>query len=194
MTGTNRSGCIMLSFDKVHFNSLVARLDIDDTYLSGSGIEVDPHVTVVYGIDMEKYGSPEDLEFIKTSIEESGILKRTFHVKSISQFKNEEKDVLKLDFKPSEGLTELRALNSLFTKHFDVKSDFPDYKPHCTIAYMQKGSAKQFLQKLSNVPGFQIRKSVFSSQKEEGDDKYITKTLSTNRKIIAKDYVKSELF
>lgn len=184
----------MLYFDKVHFNSLVARLDIDDTYLIDSGVEKDPHVTIVYGIDMEKYGSPEDLEFIKTSIEESGLMTRSFHANSLSVFKNEEKDVLKLDFKNSKAIEKLRSLNSLFTKHFDVKSDFPDYKPHATIAYLVKGMSKQYVQDLQNVPSFNVKKAIFSSKKSESDEKYITKTLITNRKIIAKDYVKRELF
>lgn len=184
----------MLYFDKVHFNSLVARLDIDETYLFDSGVEKDPHVTIVYGIDMEKYGSPEDLEFIKNSIEKSGLMTRSFHVDKLSLFKNDDKDVLKLDFINSSAVEKLRSLNAMFIKHFNVKSDFPDYKPHCTVAYLVKKAGKQYVQDLQNVPSFKVKKAIFSHKDSEEDKKYITKVLSTNRKIVAKDYVKRELF
>lgn len=184
----------MLYFDKVHFNTLVARLDIDDSYLIDSGIEKDPHVTILYGIDMDRFGKPEDLDFIKTEIEKSGLMKRKFHADRITTFKNEDKDVLKFDFEKSSAIEDLRKLNALFTKHFEVVSDFPDYKPHCTVAYLQKGSGKQFTQDLQNIVPFNVKKAIFSSKKSEDADKYITKTLLTNRKILAKDYVKREMF
>jgi hypothetical protein len=54
--------------------------------------------------------------------------------------------------------------------------------------------SKQYVQDLQNVPSFKVKKAIFSSKKSEDDNKYITKTLITNRKIVAQDYVKRELF
>ena len=54
--------------------------------------------------------------------------------------------------------------------------------------------SKQYVQDLQNVPSFEVKKAIFSSKKSEDADKYITKTLLTNRKIVAKDYVKREMF
>lgn len=184
----------MLYFDKVQFNTLVARLDIDDTYLVDSGVEKDPHVTILYGIDMEKYGSPEDLEFIKHEVEKSGLITRSFNVDRLSTFKNDDKDVLKLDFVETSAIKKLRGLNALFTERFQVKSDFPTYKPHATVAYLQKGIGKEFVQELQNVVSFKVKKLIFSSKASEDSKEYITKTLASNRKVIAKDYVKRELF
>ena len=92
------------------------------------GREKECHVTI-------KYGFKPDL----TEIEIRRILKEQkpfmIRLKSISQFNNEEFDVIKFDV---ESPTLVR-LNNMASK-YPNDDKYPNYHPHSTIAYVKKGT------------------------------------------------------
>ncbi len=99
------------------------------------GIEREPHVTVLYGIESEAY-----LPALKKVC--SKIKPFSIKLGSVSLFETDPSfDVLKIDIISPE----LHKLNSLFKSNSKFHSDFPDYHPHLTLAYLKKGKGKSYL-------------------------------------------------
>lgn len=96
------------------------------------GREDEIHVTALYGLHSE---SPKDVE---------PILKKTdpFEISlgKVSKFEGETYDVIKLDVSSPE----LKDLNRALRK-LPHSSSFKIYKPHCTLAYVKKGSCDKLL-------------------------------------------------
>lgn len=101
--------------------------------IDGYGRETEPHVTALYGLKDVK---PED---VKKVIEGVGDVELTLGKTSI--FENDDYDVLKIDVESPK----LGEINKLLKENLDYESDFPDYKPHLTIAYLQKGKGKDYV-------------------------------------------------
>lgn len=139
-------GCAMLYFncpemDKIH--SMIDEEDIFDDEDGGFGLENEPHCTLLYGFhDAEVQGDdvisaikkmelPEELELINASL-----------------FENDY-DVLKFDVKAPNG--ELHNINKMLTDNYPYSTDFPDYHPHCTIAYIKKGMGKKYVEMFKDM-------------------------------------------
>jgi hypothetical protein len=108
----------------------------DDLYIDekdGCGRETEQHVTVLYGLTDAT--PPEEL----TKIVEST---KPFLIEfaGVSIFENEKYDVIKIGV-VSEGL---HNLQSQIRKACPNENKFPDYQPHCTIAYVKKGKGKKY--------------------------------------------------
>lgn len=135
------------------------------------GLEDNPHVTILYGLHND----------IKES-DVTDILKLFKDIKikliNASLFENEKFDVLKFDVESEELFT----MNKIFTEMFEYTTDYPDYHPHVTIAYLKKGTAKKYVDKfdeLINVEGLseiRIKEYTYSSNKK----KYIIDVNSDN--------------
>lgn len=114
-------------------------IDADNIYDNDSGeygIEKEPHVTILYGINNDDpmpvrhalvgWNKPVEMEF--------GPL-------DIFSLKDKPYDVLKVPV-ISPALIEL---HNLIKKSTDNTASFPDYHPHMTIAYLQKGVSKKYV-------------------------------------------------
>ena len=133
------SGAVMLyiTFPKNAVHSKISNNDLyeeegDRTY----GIEDEPHITLLYGLNSEKI-KDEDIK--------KCILNFTFPellLHNISLFKNEKYDVLKFDVKDKNKI--LYKCNKALQK-FPFTSDYPDYHPHCTIAYLKPGLGDKYV-------------------------------------------------
>lgn len=124
--------------------------DNDDSF----GREDDIHTTVLYGLKDEQ---PDEVDALMKSVE-------PFEVKlgDISYFEPEDKpyDVMKVDV---EG-DDLHALNGLLQKSVEFDTDFPEYKPHCTVAYLKKGFPKDEVDtKMFNGLTQPVNEIIFSS-------------------------------
>lgn len=94
--------------------------------------EDNPHVTVLYGIhNDESY-------FKLLRLMKPG----KFTIGNLSSFrnKNSESDVLIVEIDSPD----LIELNSKFKQNCEFTSEFPNYKPHITLAYVKKGELLDF--------------------------------------------------
>lgn len=92
----------------------------------GHGREYEPHATILYGLHSN------NLDEIYESLELGDDIKATLG--KMSFFENDKYNVLKIDVQSDE----LNALNKKLTNSMDYTNDYPDYKAHMTIAYLNK--------------------------------------------------------
>lgn len=122
--------------------------DEDNAY----GLEIEPHVTVLYGLEDDKI---EESEVVKLF---SMIDGPSIEVSKISLFKNDKYDVVKWDVKSEE----LNILNKMVTSMFPYKSNFPDYHAHVTIAYCLPGKGSGYEKELEKPLNKKIAYWIYS--------------------------------
>lgn len=116
---------------------LQSRIDSRDVYRYGSrdyGLETDTHVTLVPCLE-----NGIDAELLKPYLKP--LDRYTALLLSLSKFENEKFDVLKIDVLSAE----LVNTNARITKDFETYTEYKEYHPHVTVAYMKKGMADKYL-------------------------------------------------
>lgn len=156
-------GCLMLDFKKPSFiKDIQSKIDKNDVYFGKTaaekeeyGIVDDAHITICYGFndevvfeDVVKYVSP--LENYKTKIT------------GVSFFENDEYDVMKCDVVCPEA----KKTNKKIVNNFTIHTDYPDFHPHITIAYLKKGASKKYRNNISQVDEIFPTNFAFSKAKE----------------------------
>lgn len=140
-------GCVMIYFDFPEINNLHEKIGKDDLYEEEQdrtyGLEDEPHVTLLYGLHDADINPDKVFEFIEPT--PIGSIK----LRNISMFDNENTpyQVLKFDAENEN----LHKLNKLLTENFPYTSDFPDYHPHMTLAYLKNGTAEKYINDLKNA-------------------------------------------
>jgi hypothetical protein len=112
----------------LRFSSIL--LKEDDLYYDedgGSGRENDIHTTILYGIISPSSNKVRPLLNKLTPFE--------VELGDISFFEQEECDVMKIEVHSSY----LHYINALLKENIDYQTNYPEYIPHCTIAYLKKG-------------------------------------------------------
>jgi len=119
-----------------------AAAKIPDSDLAEDGRETEPHITVFYGLHTNE---PADVQKL---IADQGPIKANIGRISIfpASKQHPDYDVLKLAV-DSEGL---KRLNKKLSK-LPNGNEFPEYKPHVTIAYVKAGEGKKYAGRA--VPG-----------------------------------------
>lgn len=116
----------LLDWNKLNIPEDVLFKEDDD----GKGRELDPHITVKYGL-LTKDVPPELKEVAKTTKPFPVLLGK------ISLFTTNPKfDVVKLDVESKE----LHRLNRRVADAVPHEDTYPTYRPHATLAYVEKGS------------------------------------------------------
>jgi 2'-5' RNA ligase len=135
-------GCAMLYFDFPEINKVHEAIDPNDLYEEEEdrtyGIEEEPHTTLLYGLHEEV--STEDVKTIVDKFEFG-----TCKIYNASLFENEKYDVLKFDVKGEN----LKECNKELSK-LPHTTNFPDYHPHMTIAYLKPGKGKKYTEILKD--------------------------------------------
>jgi len=118
----------VLDWSKIHVKDSNLHIAQD----GGMGREDEIHVTVLYGLHTNE------------SLEVENLLKDikgfSINLGKISKFTSEDYDVLKIEI----DAPYLHELNKKL-KNLDYTSKFKEYVPHCTIAYVKKGSCDHLL-------------------------------------------------
>jgi hypothetical protein len=115
-----------------------SRRNISDSKLvyndDASGRETDIHVTVLYGLHTN---TPESVEKVVSNI-------KPFHIRfgKISKFEGTNYDVIKIEVIGSD----LIKANKMIAR-LPHTNKFKTYSPHCTLAYVKKGSCDHLLGK-----------------------------------------------
>jgi len=132
-------GCMIVYFDFPEMKSIHEKIEKEDLYEgeegenSRYGLEDEPHVTLLYGLHSDELKDDD----VMKAVDKAAIQDLKLH--NISSFNNEKYDVLKFDVK-GEGLSE----NNESLKQFPFTNDYPDYHPHCTVAYLKPGMAAKY--------------------------------------------------
>jgi hypothetical protein len=122
----------------------------------------DLHITIQYGL------TTNNGDLVKSIIQDTGSFNIQFG--NISLFEQELYDVVKINIK-SEGI---HKLNKVVTSKLEYITNFPDYVPHCTLAYVLKGHGQQY----KNNPFFNgISFLAKEAQFRSADQQVITKIL-----------------
>ena len=131
-------GCAMIEVPFDDWSQIAGMIDPEDVYeVEGDrsyGIQENPHVTVLYGLHSSV--SAEDLKQAISGFSEELIVA----VDGIGVFENEDFDVVKLNVVPDGGLQQLHEMIS----ELPNSDQYPEYKPHITIAYVKKGCGRKY--------------------------------------------------
>ncbi len=143
-TGKHSYGCAMAYFELPEMDDIHKKIDEKDIYTDDNsdrsyGLETEPHVTLLYGIHDKEVEDDKVLEACR----KYQIGEIVLH--NASLFENDKYDVLKFDVRyPYKGGAFLHKINKELTKLPNTNS-FPDYHPHCTIAYLKSGAGKKYV-------------------------------------------------
>ena len=130
-------GCVMLDLDFPQIKSLHKQIKKEDLYEEKDtdkyGLEKESHITLLYGLHEEV--TLDQVKEITDSFSFGEI-----ELTKVDVFDDEKFDILifKADSK------ELSKVNKALKK-LPFTSEFDDYKPHCTIAYVKKGKGKEYV-------------------------------------------------
>jgi len=134
--GNHSYGCAMLyfTFDKMdEVQSLIKQEHIytepDD---ASYGLEEEPHCTLLYGLH-------DDVTDDNVKSVLQGITFGTCKIHNPSIFETDKYDVLKFEV---EGVGIHEANKALM--QYPYTTDFPDYHPHMTVGYLQKGYGQKY--------------------------------------------------
>ncbi len=108
--------------------------DVYDTEEEKYGLEDEPHITILYGLHTTS------ITEVQKALQTAGLTSVKVKLKETSLFENEKFDVLKISVESPD----LFKLNKALRSELEYTSDFPDYKPHLTIAYLKKGRGKKY--------------------------------------------------
>ncbi len=121
----------------------------DDSY----GLEQEPHMTLVFGIHEDEIDPNIVRDVMEQNLHPIKVM-----IKEISIFEQEEFDVVKYEIPVTP---EIQRYRKLFLK-FPNTQEFPDYKPHMTIAYVKSGTGKKYAKKLEQPLIVIFNKAVYS--------------------------------
>lgn len=137
-------GCAMVYFDFPQMNEIHQMIDESHVYTDESdrtfGLEDEPHTTLLYGLHSNDIADEAVMEICKST--EYGPLV----LENASLFENEKYDVLKFDVRNPV----LAKVNGELAK-LPHTTNFPDYHPHATIAYLKPGMGKAYTEKLKDT-------------------------------------------
>lgn len=135
-------GCLMVKFTPSWWHKFLNEINDEDLYDKKGedlGKEEESHVTILFGFKDNEIKT----EDIKNIVKDTQSF--TIELTGISYFDNEEYDVLKFDVKSNK----LHELNNK-ASNLPHEQLYPDYNPHMTIAYLQKGTADKYTKKFNN--------------------------------------------
>jgi hypothetical protein len=128
-------GCLMLYINIPNWKDLLRF--IDESEIIDDGFEDNPHITILYGIDISNQTYKHRIKHMLNIL---SLKKFPINITGISVFENNDSDVLKFDVESS--LCE--SLNMLISEIFPNVKLHEKYNPHMTIAYMQPGTGKKY--------------------------------------------------
>lgn len=132
-------GFLMIGYNKPSFiQELQDSIPSEELYVEDGnddyGLEKNTHVTLVPCLD--RHTDINDLKQYLKALNEYHII-----LGNVSKFDNEKYDVLKCDV----GCCNLMNTNSEICSKFPTFSEYKEYHPHLTIAYLKKGMADKYL-------------------------------------------------
>lgn len=171
-SGGHEYGCVMLylPIEKKWWDKITKEIKKEDVYSPEGerdyGIQPydEVHVTILYGIHNDV--PDEDVEALIDNMVAPEVT-----LSKIGMFDNKAKgfDVVKFDVSGQD----LHDMNKMF-KDLPHTSDYPDYHPHATIAYVEAGEGKKYTKTLSKEDSFTIKPNKIVYSKADDTKKEYT--------------------
>jgi 2'-5' RNA ligase len=153
-------GCSMIYFDFPKMDEIHSMIEDEDIYTedgNSHGLETEPHATLLYGLHSDEI---EDNDVLHASTKLG--IPQELKLHNASCFNNDKYDVLKFDVDDDH----LHKINGELTK-LPHTTDYPDYHPHSTIAYLKKGTGEKYTNKLKDA-WFTVNPSKIVYSKPDG--------------------------
>lgn len=164
----HKYGCVMLFLDvpNTWWENITDEIDNTDAYIEEGdrtyGIQPSKkaHVTILYGLHADV--PDEQVEALIDNMVAPEIT-----LKKISIFdKDKNFDVVKFDV---EG-DDLFKMNKAFAE-LPHTTDYPDYHPHVTLAYVKAGTGKKYVKSLSDDNKLVLKPNKVVYSKANGEEK-----------------------
>ena len=114
------------------------------------GRETNVHCTIKYGLT-ERYSKKQMKHFLYD------VVPFNIEINEIGIFENDKFDVIKFNVESKD----LRKLNEIFST-LPNNDEHKEYKPHITLAYIQKGTGNQFIKTSKRKGYIPIRTLIYS--------------------------------
>lgn len=148
------NSCIMLGL--TFWTGIDLSAVFKDEDLMAQGIERDSHLTVLYseGKELPLGGMKDQMKTILGESEWKDLLhefksqdpKKIVDHFSLGMFEGMGQDYLVLRLQPDSPLFDiLQILHTGLKGYYGVKTKFPEYKPHVTLAALREGRAKDYM-------------------------------------------------
>jgi hypothetical protein len=124
-------GCAMVYFSAPEISKIQEQIDPADIH--ENGLESEPHTTLLYGLHSADIQDDQVMEIC------TGVTYTPIKLHNPSIFENKDFDVLKFDAECEE----LQTANGELIK-LPHTTDYPDYHPHATIAYLMPGTGEKY--------------------------------------------------
>lgn len=152
----NNFGCVILYADAPDWPYLTRRIVKEEDIFTASdddyGYEDKAHVTILHGIHNDQINK----NAIFNEIRSLPIMQ--IEIDNISIFENDRFDVVKFDIPKTSKLMESRKK----FEQFAHTNFFPNYQPHATIAYVNKGMGKKYQRSLRKPIKLIFKTGVYS--------------------------------
>lgn len=139
--------CAMVTFEMPLLKALHSVIDPED--LAENGFEDEPHCTLLFGLHQDEINADECMSMMD-ECEAGPII-----LGPVSLFTNDKNDVLKFDASGDW----MHAINEKLRK-LPHTNDYPDYKPHCTLAYLKPGTGEKYAKMFEGLT-YQVTPSHF---------------------------------
>lgn len=150
-------GCLMVEFKIDNWEEMTSRIEESDLYIDATqprlfGIENDPHVSVLVGLDDGQFPVGKLTAWLETQYAFS------IQLTGVSLFSNKDYDVVKFDVHAKE----LYAMHDYVRDNFPNRERFPVYVPHMTIAFVKAGAGQKYVQRLREPVTLEAKSFVYS--------------------------------
>jgi hypothetical protein len=157
-------GCAMVYFDMPEISDLHAKIEVPDIYTEDGdksyGLEDEPHITLLYGIHSDEVKDDDVLSILEQFKDKLKFIKLT----KVTKFDNPKYEVLKFDVDANI----LHDINAKLCEELPFTSDYPDYHPHLTIAYVKPKMAQKYIEKFEGMK-FELAPTKFVYSKPDGE-------------------------
>jgi 2'-5' RNA ligase len=157
-------GCVMaeVTISDNDWDSIQSHIEDDEIYDKDNdfGREDNPHVTILYGL--HKSNADEDIKEVVDTFEPFEVV-----LEKVNIFENDDFDVVKFSIsndsldKYNKKLVELPHTN-----------DYPDYKAHLTIAYVQPGEGKEISKRYKDMKSMTYKVDTIRYSKPDRSNEY----------------------
>lgn len=168
MFGVHKYSSVQLNFNSQISSSVLqfGNIVIPDGYLyydkdGDCGRENQIHCTVLYGIESK---SPNEVKIALKEVKEFEV-----ELGQISFFEKDDCDVMKIEVHSDY----LKNVNSILRNKVDYQNDYPNFIPHCTVAYLKKDVKEYLKYDVNHFVGLKQTVTDLEFSSKDGSREYI---------------------